>query len=103
MISFQHHIHPLQGNKGRHRALATDYFVPGVVGIELVSRSVAHNLPHVQFRRVDATRRRSEHVPESALLRVQYLTLWLVSFLVHPAISKLILVSIERSTPHFIR
>ena len=62
--------------------------LPGVVGVELVSCSVAHDLPHVQFRRVDATRRRSEHVPEGALLRVQYLTLGLVSLLVHPVISK---------------
>ena len=75
----------------------TDY-LPGVVSIELVSCSVTHDLPHVQLRRVDATRRRSEHVPEGALLRVQYLTLWLVSLLVHPGISKLIIKSLERST-----
>ena len=60
---------------------------PGVVGVELVGRGVAHDLPHVQLRRVDAARRRSKHVPEGALLRVQYLTLWLVSLLVHPVIS----------------
>ena len=60
---------------------------PGVVGVELVGRGVAHDLPHVQLRRVDAARRRSKHVPEGALLRVQYLALWLVSLLVHPVIS----------------
>ena len=60
---------------------------PGVVGIELVSCSVTHDLPHVQLRRVDAARRRTKHVPEGALLRVQYLALWLVSLLVHPVIS----------------